>query len=243
VPGVEVTAVATRNVERAERTLRELGIEAAVVPIPALAEHADVVVECAPSALLCEIAEPVLRRGKEVVVLGVGALLRHPELLELAEAHGGRLTVPTGALLGLDAVGAAAEDEIRSVTMTTRKPPRGLAGAPYLDRAGIDVSSVTEPTRVFRGTAREAAEGFPANVNVAAALALAGIGPDRTTVEIWADPTISRNTHTIDVSSTAADFTMTIANVPTDNPPTGRITALSVVSLLRKRTATLRVGS
>ena len=96
--------------------------------------------------------------------------------------------MPTGALLGLDAVTAAAEGNIHSVRMTTRKPPNGLAGAPYLEANSISVEGLTEAKRVFSGTAREAAAGFPANVNVAAALGLAGIGADRTTMEIWADP-------------------------------------------------------
>ena len=96
---------------------------------------------------------------------------------------------------------------------------------------------------MFSGSAREAARGFPANLNVAVALALAGIGPDRTEVEVWADPTVTRNTHTIVVRSDVADLTMTIENVPSENPRTGRITALSVIRLLRKRGARLRVGS
>jgi aspartate dehydrogenase len=153
------------------------------------------------------------------------------------------VTVPTGALLGLDAVGAAAEGEIQSVHMVTRKPGRGLAGAPGLDGTEVDVEAVDEATRIFSGTAREAAEGFPANLNVAVALALAGAGPDRTFVDIWVDPSVTRNTHTIEVRSDVASFTMTIENVPSENPRTGRITALSVVSLLRKRGAALRVGT
>ena len=96
---------------------------------------------------------------------------------------------------------------------------------------------------MFTGTAREAAKGFPANLNVAVALSLAGIGPDLTMLEIWADPTITRNTHRIVVDSDAARLDMTIENIPSENPRTGRITALSVISLLRKQNATLRVGS
>ena len=241
VPGYRLTAVAARDRDRAAATLREVGVEVPVVTIEELEPLADIVIECAPAALLAAIAEPVLRAGKEVVVLSVGALLGQPGLVELAAANGGRITVPTGALLGLDAVRAAAEGGIESVRLTTRKPPRGLAGAPHLE--GVSLDSLQEPLRVFSGTARDAAKGFPANLNVAVALALAGIGPDRTEVEIWADPGVTRNTHTIEVRSAVADFTMTIENVPSENPKTGRITALSVISLLRKRTAPLSVGS
>ena len=181
-----------------------------------------------------EIAQPVLRAGKKLLVLSVGALLPRPELLELAKKHGGQIIVPTGALLGLDAVCAAAEGPIHSVQMTTRKPPEGLAGAPYLLENRIRIDNVREPLRVFSGSARDAAKGFPANVNVAVALSLAGIGPDRTRIDIWADPSVTRNTHRIQVESDSARIDMTIENIPSENPKTGRITALSVIAALRK---------
>lgn len=243
VPGLELVAVASRDRTKAEATLRELGVDLPVTPIDELEPLADLVIECAPAHLLTEIAEPFLRAGKEVVVLSAGALLVHPELLELAATSGGVVSVPTGALLGLDAVGAAAEGEIRSLRMTTRKPPAGLVGAPGIESTGVNLATLTEPVRVFAGSAREAARDFPANLNVAVALSLAGAGPDRTEVEIWADPSVTRNTHTIVMESDVADVTMTIENVPSENPRTGRITALSVISMLRKREATLRVGS
>jgi aspartate dehydrogenase len=127
--------------------------------------------------------------------------------------------------------------------MITRKPPKGLAGAPYLVEHSISLDNLREPVCVFRGTAREAAAGFPANVNVAAALSLAGIGPDRTRTEIWADPGVERNCHTIEVEADSAKFNLTIENVPSANPRTGRITALSVVAALRKLHASVRVGT
>ncbi|MGH2673618.1 MAG: aspartate dehydrogenase [Actinomycetota bacterium] len=243
VPGLELVAVASRDRAKAEGTLRELSVDVPVKPADELEPLADLVIECAPAHLLPEIAEPFLRAGKEVVVLSAGALLEHPHLIDLAETHGGRISVPTGALLGLDAVGAAAEGEIRSLRLTTRKPAAGLVGAPGIEASGVDLATLTEPVRVFAGTAREAARDFPANLNVAVALSLAGPGPDRTEVEIWADPSVSRNTHTIVMESDVADVTMTIESVPSDNPRTGRITALSVISMLRKREASLRVGS
>jgi aspartate dehydrogenase len=165
-------------------------------------------------------------------------------LVRRAQQTGARIVVPTGALLGLDAVRAAAEGPIDSVTLETRKPPGGLDGAPYLAEHGIQVLGITEPLCVFRGNALDAAAGFPANVNVAAALALAGVGPMRTRVEIWADPGVTRNTHTIRVEAAAARLTMTIENVPSeDNPRTGKITTLSVLACLRGLVNTLKVGS
>jgi aspartate dehydrogenase len=128
--------------------------------------------------------------------------------------------------------------------MVTRKPLQGLAGAPHLIENNLSIEGLTEPLRIFEGTAREAAKGFPANLNVAVALSLAGIGPDRTQVEVWADPGVTRNTHTVTVRSDSSDLTMTIENIPDpDNPRTGRITALSVLAALRRLTSPLVVGS
>ncbi|MEK9776057.1 MAG: aspartate dehydrogenase, partial [Quisquiliibacterium sp.] len=203
----------------------------------------DLVIECAPASLLAEIVEPFLRKQKQAIVLSVGAMLFHPELIELARQSGGVIHVPTGALIGLDAMLAAAEGQIQSVRMTTRKPPKGLEGAPHLVQNNISIDGLSEPLMVFEGNARDAARGFPANLNVVAALALAGVGPERTMLQIYADPGVTRNTHSITVESDSARFTMTIENIPSDNPKTGRIVAPSVIALLRKMRSGFRVGT
>jgi len=244
IEGMALSAVSARNVEAAQAwCAQKLSRPVPVVPIAQLAEHADTVVECAPASLMAALAEPVLRAGKQLVVLSSGALLNNWHLVELAREHGGQILIPTGALLGLDAVSAAAEGRIREVRMVSRKPVEGFRGAPFLARNNIDIEGIREPLQLFSGKAREAATGFPANLNVAISLSLAGIGPDRTELEIWADPTIQRNTHTISVDADSASFTMTIENIPTENPKTGRITSQSAVALLRKMHAPLRVGT
>jgi aspartate dehydrogenase len=169
--------------------------------------------------------------------------LAHPEISDIAKRTGARIVVPTGALIGLDAVQAAAEGKIESIRMVSRKPPNGLSGAPFLASQGIDLSGITEPVKLFEGSAREAVKGFPANFNVAAALSLAGIGPDRTIIEIWSDPKVTRNMHTISVVSDSAEFTMTIANIPSENPKTGKITALSIIAALRKLGGSIAIGT
>jgi aspartate dehydrogenase len=243
VPGLTLACAASGNEAKAKAWLAEKGIDCPLVSLAEFPRHADVAIECAPSSVLDDICRPMIEAGKQVLVLSAGALLPRPDLVALAKEKGGRIIVPTGALLGLDAVAAAAEGDVRSVRMITRKPPAGLAGAPYLERNGISVDGLSEPKRVFSGTAREAAAGFPANVNVVAALSLAGIGPDRTVIDIWADPTVSRNCHTIEVDADSARFTLAIENVPSENPKTGRIVALSVLATLRKMAAPLRVGT
>jgi aspartate dehydrogenase len=244
IEGMELAAVSARDIKRAEAAMGDFARPAPVLPLARLWEEADIVIECAPAAVLRELAEPALTHGRTLVTLSCGALLDNFDLVDLARAHGGRIIVPTGALLALDAVQAAAVGTISRVHMTTRKPPNGLEGAPYLVANGIDVTGLNAPKKVFAGTAREAARGFPANVNVAAALAMAGVGPDRTTIEIWADPAVSRNMHRIEVEADSARFAFEIETVPSlENPRTGKLTALSVVALLRKMASPLAIGT
>jgi aspartate dehydrogenase len=243
VPGVALGCVAVRDAGKAQAFLDGIGSKAPIYGIERLARASDLVIECAPAAAFAEIAVPVLTAGTTFMAISAGQLLEPPDLVALAKENGAQIIVPTGALIGLDAVTAAAEGEIRSVNMITRKPVKGLLGAPYLEKRGISIAGITEPLRIFEGSAREAARGFPENVNVVAALALAGIGPDRTKIEIWADPSLARNVHRVVVDSDSASFEMSIQNIPSENPKTGRITALSILAALRKLRAPLRVGT
>jgi aspartate dehydrogenase len=244
IPGLALAAIAVRDQDKAEAWLAARRIVVPIVPLATLPSRCDVVVECLPPARFAEIAETTIAAGKIFVPLSVGALLAHPDLSERAKATGARILVPTGALIGLDAVRAAAEGKIHSVRMVTRKPPQGLTGAPYLVANNISLDGLTAPLKVFEGSARDGAKGFPANVNVAAALSLAGIGPDRTRLEIWADPGVERNMHAIEVDAESARFSMSIENIPSaENPRTGQITGLSVIALLRSLSAPLVVGT
>jgi aspartate dehydrogenase len=243
IPGLTLAAVAARDADKARRNLPQIGQAVALLPAGALADDCDVVVECLPPAMFRTVAEPAVERGRIFMPLSVGQLLENWDLVARAKETGARILVPTGALIGLDAVRAAAEGSIRSVTMITRKPPGGLEGAPYLAARGISLKGINTARKVFDGSAREGARGFPENVNVAAALSLAGIGPDRTRLEIWADPALDRNTHRIEVDADTARFSMAIENVPSVNPKTGRIVALSAVAALRGLVAELKVGT
>ena len=244
IPGITLAAVSARDQAKALGRIAQLRSAPRLVGLADLADLSDVILECVPARHFAEIATPAIEQGRILMPLSVGQLLGHMHLIERARTTGARILVPTGALLGLDAVRAVSEGPVESVRITTRKPPKGLAGAPYLAENGIDLAAIQTATRIFEGTAREAIRGFPANVNVAVALSLAGIGPDKTRVEIWADPAVTRNTHTIDVVSDASNFTMTIANVPSlETPATGKVTALSAIAALRRLTATLVVGT
>ena len=244
IPGLKLVAVSARREGAARGKLGELGMAVPVVSLAELTGLADIVVECVPAKAYADIADIAVAKGRTLITLSCGQLLQRSDLIELAQDNGAQIIVPSGAVLGLDAIRAAAEGQIYSVRMFTRKPPKSLMGAPYLDAHKIRINDLSEPLRVFKGTAREGAKGFPANVNVAAAVSLAGVGPDRTELEVWADPGIDRNTHRIKVEADSARFELFIENVPSEEKPgTGKITALSVIACLRGLGASLRVGT
>ncbi len=241
---MRLAAVSAGDRGRADAAMARLASPVPIVDTADLVARSDVIVDCAPTAAFREIAETTLRAGKTLVTVSGAALMQWPEATDLARAHGARLILATGALLGLDAVRAAAIGTIHSVTMVTRKPVKSLVKAEHVVRNNIDLTSLAEPQKIFEGSAREGAIAFPANVNVAAALGLAGVGPERTRLEIWADPALERNTHRIIVDADSARFELAIQNIPTDeNPGTGRITALSIVAALNDLVSPIRIGT
>lgn len=240
----ELVAIVGRNRERTVARCRAVGIDVPVITSADLPGSADVVVEAVPAESFLSIAEPVLEAGKILVTVSSAALLDHLELVDLAARSGGRILLATGALLGLDAVRAASLGHIERVRMVTTKPPAAFEDVPYVRDLGIPLDQLAEPVCLFKGSARDGSAHFPSNLNVAASLALAGVGPDDTELEIWADPAANRNIHRIEVDADSASFELQIKNVPTDsNPKTGRLTALSVVDTLLGLVQPLRVGS
>jgi aspartate dehydrogenase len=244
IPGLTLGAVTSGDPARARERLSRLSRPVPLCSVGDLAAACDVIVECAPPHAFSAIAGAALPLGRTVITVSGAAILQHPEIIELARVHDARLILATGALLGFDAVRAAAEGIIHSVRMETRKPPRSFLKAHYVIDNRIALADLTESLLLFKGSARDGARLFPTSVNVAAALGLAGLGADRTELEIWADPFKQRNCHRIVVDADSARLTMEIENVPTDeNPGTGRITALSMIAALRGLTAPFRVGS
>src|SRR5476649_2180560 len=155
VPGLTLTAVAVRDAGKARRALPQIGDMIALRTATALADECDVVVECLPPALFRDVAISAIDKGRIFMPLSVAQLLENFDLVERAKQKGARILVPTGALLGFDAVRAVAEGTIRSVNMGTRKPPAGREGAPYLVERGISVTGLKAPLKGFDGTARE----------------------------------------------------------------------------------------
>jgi aspartate dehydrogenase len=240
--GGRLVGATGRDAERAAAFLRDLPGSPPYLPLPALIEAADLIVEAATQAALIEAAPAILDAGRDLLVLSVGGLLEHPDWVGRAARHGGRIHAPSGAIGGLDVLkGAAVAGHLDQVAVETRKPPRGLAGAPGV--AGLDLDAIREATLVFEGSAREACRAFPANVNVVAAVSLAGLGPDRTRIRVYADPAVSRNRHVVVAEGGFGRLRVELENVPSDNPRTGRLSYLSTIAYLRELDAPFRVGT
>ena len=244
IPGCTLAGFSARNTERAAELNGHLSKAVPHYELAEIANHCDLVIEALPPNLFNDLAISVLQAGKTLVVLSASQLLGRQDLIDLAAETGAKIVIPSGAMLGLDAIKGVAVGTINSVVIETRKPVAGLIKAPYVAQMDIDLTTLTEPYLILEGSVSEVARAFPANVNVAAAVSLAGLGPDKTRMEVWADPSLERNKHTVRVTSESSDFTMSIQNRPSaENPATGKITAMSVIALLRQKSAVLQVGT
>jgi len=243
IPGLVLAGATARNRAAAESILAGYGSKPPYLSLDDLIEVSDLLVEASTQAHLEEIAPKALARGRDLVVLSCGGLLGRDDWVKLAEATGARILVPSGAIAGLDGVKGARIGAVTAVTMETRKPPRGLAGAPWIVDRKIDLDAIREDTVIFEGPATEACRAFPANVNVLAALSLAGIGPEKTRIRIWAVPGLTRNQHRISIEGEFGSLKIEVENVPSENPRTGRLSYLSTIALLRDLGATLKVGT
>jgi aspartate dehydrogenase len=207
----------------------------------------DLVVEAASQGAVRQYAVDVLRSGKDLMVMSVGAF-SDERLLErvrtTAERMGRRVYIPSGAIIGIDGVKASQVGGIRSALLVTRKPPSALAYSDYLKSRGISLRGLKSPRVVFDGPARKAVEAFPASVNVAATLSLAGIGFDRTRVRVVADPTIKRNVHEIFIRGRLGTLVTQAQNVPfPESRRTSYLAALSAIRTLQNIGESFRVGT
>jgi aspartate dehydrogenase len=202
----------------------------------------DVVLESATQAAAREILPKALGAGRHAVAMSVGALVDDDfrgECARLAREKGVRLVIPSGAIGGIDALQAACEAGLAEVRLTTRKPPAGFQGSEYVKRLDLDLSTLAEAKLLYSGPAREAVRLFPQNVNVAATVSIAGVGFDRTVVEVVCDPQLERNTHLLFARGAFGEFEVEMRNLPSpDNPKTSHLAALSAIRAVRRASGT-----
>ncbi len=242
-----LVAVYDRSAEHCERLLGALGNKPKISPPHELISMADVVVECASQAAVRELGLSALEKGKDLMVLSVGAFMDSgllDECVSTAKKHHCRIYLPSGAISGIDGLKSASQASLNKVVLSTTKNPQGLAGAPFILENDINLSSFHKKTLLFEGSAEEAVRAFPANVNVAATLAIAGIGAKETRVRIFVDPEAAKNIHEITVEGEFGTFTCRVENVPSPaNPRTSFLAALSAIATLKKITEPLQIGT
>ena len=247
IEGAELVGIHEHHIKNIEPLCAELSCKPKMMKISEMVKEVDLVVESAAAIAVPQAAIASLESGCDVMIMSVGALVDGQlleNLVNLARKHNCKIYLPSGAVAGIDGIKSAASAPIHSVTLTTTKPPRGLAGAPYVVVNNIDLESFDRPEVIFDGTAIEAVKAFPANVNVAACISLAGIGVDKTRVKIVVDPDSTRNRHEIEVIGDFGRFTTEVENIPfPENPRTSYLAALSAVATLKKIASPLQIGT
>jgi aspartate dehydrogenase len=226
---------------------REFGVPFTTDLGSLLTNTPDVVVEAASHDAVREHGASVLEAGVSLIVLSAGALcddaLRQ-HLETLASRHRAMLYVPAGGIGGLDALKAACAAGVDEVVITIAKPPPAWKGIAFVERLRIDLDALGEAALLFDGPARDGVPHFPANVNIAAVLSMAGIGFDRTRMKVVADPALAHNTHTIRVRGVTGSFSVQLESVPSpDNPKTALLACYSAIAALQAMRSSIRYGT
>ncbi len=210
-----------------------------------LINRVDLVIEATKADTVFDIAKRVLSLSKDIMIMSVGGIIQHyQELKVLTEEKKAHIFIPSGAICGIDAVKAAAIGKINKVILTTKKPPKAFLGVPYILKKKIRLDNIGKDTVIFEGNALQAIGAFPQNINVAATLSIAGIGPQKTIVRIVASPDLERNIHEIEIHSDAGKIITRTENVVhPDNPKTSYLAVLSAIATLRQILDPVKIGT
>ena len=244
--GRHARLIALHDVHRANaaRLQRRLSSRPPLVSLPVLIRRSDCVLEAASAGIAGEVAWRALRAHRHALIMSVGGLLLDPRWRRALPRTRGTLHVPSGALAGLDGIKAMAAGRLTRVTLTTRKPPRALADAPYVKRRRLSLARLRRPALIFEGSARQAIAAFPQNTNVAAALALAAgrRGPSLR-VRVVADPALRRNVHEIVVEGDGGRIACAIESRPSANPKTSELAVRSAIVTLDRLFGRVHIGT
>ncbi len=209
-----------------------------------LVRRCDLIIEAASTKAVGPLVRKVLRHGKSILVMSVGGLISNPSLLKKIEFSKGKVFVPSGALAGIDGLLAARMGKIKKVSLVTRKPPAAFTGVVFLKKRKIAVEKIRKETLLFSGPAIRAVKAFPQNINVAAVLSLAGIGPAKTQVKIYAVPFLKKNIHRVEIEGDFGRMIAETENIPAPgNPKTSYLAALSAAAMLEKIFGTPQIGT
>ena len=231
-----IVAICDTNTDAAKKLSSSLPGKPQVLPLDKLIVKSDLIIEAASPAVSAKVCKAALTKGKDVLIMSIGGLLTsYKSLFELAKKKKATIVLPSGAICGLDGIKAASIGKIQRVSLTTRKPPKGLKGAPFIIKNRIDLDSVDKEQVIFNGTANDAVKAFPKNINVSALLSIAALGPKKTKVKIITSPEYMVNSHEIEVEGDFGRLITKTENVPSpENPKTSFLAPLSAVAALRE---------
>ena len=248
VPMMKIKVIYDRNIHKSEALASILKDKPKIARSfdEFLSEDINLVIEAASQEAVRAYSLPILRSGKDLMIMSVGALVDEKLLAEIREEamrNGRRVYIPSGAILGIDGLRAACIGGIHKVILTSRKPPKAFEDDEYIKGIGLNLKDVTEPLLVFEGSARDACKLLPRSVNIASTISLAGIGADRTLVRVYIDPTIDRNIHELYVEGEFGRFHVETMNLQSpSNPKTSLLAALSALAVLRSIIDPIKIG-
>jgi len=235
------------NASRGKPLAAEFGVAFVTSLDGLVALKPDAVVEAASHDAVRQYVAPLLEAGVSVIVLSGGALCDdalRAKLERLAAERRAMLYVPSGGIGGLDALKAACAAGVDEVEIAVTKPPAAWKGIPYVERLGVDLDRLPGPMTLFEGSAREGVPHFPANVNIAAVLAMAGVGFDRTRLKVVADPALRFNTHYVNVRGRTGAISIKVESVPSpDNPKTALLACYSALAAIKAFGSPVRYGT
>jgi len=228
-----IVALCDIDTKKASFLSKKIKPRPAIVDLSALIKKSDLVIEAASGKISANIAEKAVSNKRDVLIMSTGGLIKNIALFKKAASKGCNIYIPSGAICGLDGLKAAAIGKIKAVRLTTRKPPKGLKGAPGLK--GKDIEKIKKEKVLYNGTAEDAVRYFPKNINVAATLSLMGIGPKKTRVRIIASPKYKRNIHEVEVDGEFGRFFTRTENLPSrSNPKTSQLAIYSALAKLKE---------
>lgn len=241
---IELIALADIDKEKALVLAKSFATPPQIMSNLELIDQVDLVIEAACKEIVPELIRYVISKQKDMIVLSVGGLIGEPNLLQTIMDNKSHIHIPSGAIAGLDAAKAASIGKIKKVILTTTKPPKGLVGAPYIKKNSIDLFSIKKSVIIFEGTAKDAVTAFPKNINVAAALSIATLGPDKTIVKIVVNPKATTNSHKITIKGDFGEITTKTVNMPCPyNPKSSYLAVLSCIAMLEDIVGSLKVAS
>lgn len=241
---VELAALCDTDANKAAALKNVLKNGPEILDRTKLIKKCDLVIEAASAKISGDLLNECVEAGRDCMIMSVGGIVGREELLRAAGNKGVKVYIPSGALCGVDGLKSASAGRVDSVSLTTRKPPKGLEGAPYIKERSIDLSGITGETVIFEGSAEEAIKGFPQNVNVSAVLSLAGLGAKKTRVRIVTSPQYTKNIHEVEIEGECGKIFTRTENVPSRaNPKTSELAVLSAIATLSGITDSVRVGT